>query len=315
MVLLSLIIVNLVFALVLFLYNKLTCGYCKCTKKITGKVVIVTGGNAGIGYETAKNMAERGAKVIMACRSEQRGTTAKDRIVAETGNQDVHYRCLDLASFKSVRAFASEILKTEKRLDILINNAGMYDADNVITEDGLVLGMQVNHFGPFLLTCLLLPLLKKSQPSRIVNVSSMIHSRAKLTLEDLNLDEQSAKTFGVNNSYVISKLCNVLMTVELARRLKDTGVTTNSLHPGAVYTEILANAPIVKTVRPILKPFFKTPWQGAQTTIYLAVSPEVDDVSGQYYSDCHQKRPSPLAKDAELTRKLWEVSEELVKLK
>ncbi|XP_013200704.1 retinol dehydrogenase 11 [Amyelois transitella] len=315
MILLSIIALNIILALVLLLYNKLTSGLCKCSKHLVGKVVIVTGANTGIGYETAKDLADRGARVILACRNEQRGTTARDQIITETGNKEVVFKKLDLASFKSVREFANDVLKTEKRLDILINNAALYGSENVKTEDGLLLGMQANHFGPFLLTYLLLPLLKSSAPSRIINVSSLAHTMSKIDLDNLNMEKETEKTYSVNKVYALSKLCNVLMTVELARQLKGTGVTANSLHPGAVYTNLLTTVPWGKYFRFIAKPFMKTSWEGAQTTIYLAVSPEVEDVTGYYYSDCRQKPTSELARDTELAQKLWTVSEKLVKLK
>ncbi|XP_052749262.1 retinol dehydrogenase 12-like [Galleria mellonella] len=315
MLLLSFIIFNIILVFFIFLYNKLTLGICKCSRHLVGKVVIVTGGNTGVGYETAKNLAERGARVIIACRNDQRGNTAREKIISETGNQDVHYQKLDLASLKSVRVFAENILKTEKRLDILINNAGIYGSENVKTEDGLNLGMQVNHFGHFLLTCLLLPLIKTSAPSRIINVSSLSHTRVTLDLNNLNFENETKETYDVNKVYGTSKLCNILMTIELARQLKGTRVTANALNPGLVDTNIISDVPLLNRIRPLIKPFmFKTTWEGAQTSIYLAVSPEVENVSGYYYSDCRQKSTSAQAQDTRLANELWKISEKLVKL-
>lgn len=296
---------------------KLTCGMCECSRHLVGKVVIVTGGNAGIGYETAKNLAERGAKVILACRDEERGNNAKNKIIAETGNKDVHFKKLDLASFRSVREFAKDILDTEKRLDILINNAGAIGLGNKKTEDGLLVGMQINHFGPFLLTNLLLPLLKSSAPSRIINVSSMGHTYGEIDFQNLNMEKETEKTYSDMKVYTNSKLCNVLMTVELSRRLENTGVTTNSLHPGAVSTEIgkhIKNPCYYYLLWIAMKLFYKSAWEGAQTTIYLATSPEGGAVSGLYFSDCKPKNTSRLARDKELARKLWEESERIVNL-
>ncbi|KAJ8733300.1 hypothetical protein PYW08_001598 [Mythimna loreyi] len=298
-------------------YYKLTTGICKCSNHLVGKVTIVTGGNKGIGYETAKNLAERGARVILACRNEGLGIAARDKIIKATGNTDVHYRQLDLSSLASVRAFADGVIKTEKRLDILINNAGVFEVDNVKTEDGLLLAVQTNHFGPFLLTNLLLPLLKTSAPSRIINVSSRAHGNGKVQFDNLNAEKETKESYSILNVYSNTKLFNILMTVELTQRLEGTGVTANSLHPGVVETEIIQLKSIwARMLLPPVKYLFKDSWEGAQTSIYLAVSREVDGVSGKYYVDCKETKVlTPLAEDKNLARKLWEVSEKLVGLK
>ena len=298
-------------------YNKLTAGICKSSRHLVGKVVIVTGANKGIGYDTSSDLADRGARVILACRNEGLGTAARDQIIKATGNADVHYRQLDLSSLASVRAFADNILKTEKRLDILVNNAAVFEVDNVKTKDGLSLLAHTNHFGPFLLTNLLLPLLKTSAPSRIVNVSSGAYYYGKLDFENLNSEKETEETFSFFGTYSNTKLYNVLMTVELARRLKGTGVTTNSLNPGGIDTEIvnLKNSGWFKWVLQLSKFLLKSPWEGAQTTIYCAVSPELDGVTGKYYSDCKEAKLSSIAQDEGLARKFWEVSERLVGLK
>lgn len=313
----SLILVNFALILLIKVYCKLTTGICRNSKHLVGKVAIVTGGNKGIGFETAKNFAERGARVILACRSEALGTTARDEIIAATGNSDVHYRHLDLSSLASLRAFAAGIIKTEKRLDILVNNAGVYEVPNEKTEDGLLLAAQTNHFGPFLLTCLLLPLLKTSAPSRIINVSSMAHRRGTVDLNNLNAEKETSETFSYAKVYANTKLYNILITVELAERLKGTGVTANSLHPGVVSTDILLKlkSKWTRALMPYISKFFKTQWEGAQTSIYLAVSPEVEGVSGKYFADCHEANVTRLAVDRDIARKLWEVSEKMVGLK
>ncbi|KPJ08901.1 Retinol dehydrogenase 11 [Papilio machaon] len=299
-------------------YSRLTLGICKSSRHLVGKVVIVTGGNAGIGYETAKDLADRGARVIIACRNEVRGISARDSIIKATGNNDVHYRNLDLASLKSVKKFADDFLKTENRLHILINNAGVFASDNVKTEDGLLLGTQVNHFGPFLLTSLLLPLLKSSAPSRIINVSSIAYAKCEMDLQNLNAEKENEKSYQKINLYGMSKLCNILMAVELSHRLKDTGVTANSLHPGLVRTDILYDINVFgfQLILPLVKLFTKSAWEGAQTSIYLAVSPEVDDISGKYFVDCRVKKTVKRnGYDLELAHKLWELSEKYVGLK
>lgn len=306
---------NVILVTCVWLFNKLTCGLCKSSRHLVGKVVIISGGNAGLGYETAKDLAARGARVILGCRDEGRGIAARDKIVAATGNQDVHYRHLDLASLKSVREFADDINKTEKRLDILINNAGAFASEFKKTEDGLLLEMQSNHFGPFLLTNLLLPLIKSTAPSRIINVSSMAHQGGTIDFDNLNAEKETEKSYGKLNVYCNTKLCNILMAVELDRILKGTGVTVNSLHPGIIATDIVKNDTVFKIIMPLLKIFCKSTWEGAQTTIHLAVAPEVASISGQYFRDCREGKPNSVAQDTELAKKLWEVSEKLVKLK
>lgn len=277
-----------------------------------GKVAIVTGANSGIGYETAKDFAERGARVILGCRSEVRGMSARDKIVALTGNTDVHFRKIDMSSLKSVREFAEDIIKTDERLDILVNNAGVLESEFKKTEDGLLDVMQINHFGPFLLTTLLLPILKLSASSRIINVSSMCHKHGQIDLQDLNMEKATKNTCKMYQLYANTKLCNVLMTVELERQLRGTGVTANCLHPGAVRTEMLKSRNVLaKIIISLMQLFIKTPWEGAQTTIFLSVSPQVAGVSGRYFSDCCEQS-SRKAHDTEMARKLWQASEELV---
>ncbi|KAJ8733301.1 hypothetical protein PYW08_001599 [Mythimna loreyi] len=316
-ILFSIVFVNAFILFLIKVFYKLSTGICKCSNHLVGKVTIVTGGNKGIGYETAKNLAERGARVILACRNEGLGIAARDKIIKATGNTDVHYRQLDLSSLASVRAFADGVIKTEKRLDILINNAGVYEVDNVKSEDGLSVAAQTNHFGPFLLTNLLLPLLKTSAPSRIVTVSSGAHRNGKVEFDNLNGEKETKESYSMFNVYCNTKLYNVLMTVELQKRLEGTGVTANCLHPGVVETEILQlNSFWVRMLLPLARYFFKDSWEGAQTSIYLAVSREVDGVSGKYYVDCKESKfLTPLAEDKNLARKFWEVSEKLVGLK
>ncbi|KAG6441477.1 hypothetical protein O3G_MSEX001841 [Manduca sexta] len=296
---------------------RLTVGICKCSKHLYGKVVIVTGANSGVGFETAKDLAARGARLILACRNEERGTTAREKIVSATGNNDVHYRHLDLASLASVRKFAADIIKNEKRVDILINNAGIFYVDNIKTEDNLFVGMQTNHFAPFLLTSLLLPLLKSSAPSRIINVASTSYMRSKIDFENLNMELENKDTYTCHKAYCMTKLCNVYTTLELDRRLRGTGVTVNCLHPGFVDTNIVTTIqwPLFRFIKPVVRLTMKSAWEGAQTSIYLAVAPELENVSGHYFSDCRERGLTKKAQDVDIAKKLWEVSESLVKLK
>lgn len=312
MILLYCILVVVVIIVTVKVYQKLTCGVCRTSAHMVGKTVIVTGGNSGIGLESARNLAERGARVIIACRSVKRASAARDEIIRTTGNSDVHYRQLDLASLRSVREFSELILKTEKRLDVLINNAGAGGLGNVRTPDGLHVGMQVNYFGPFLLTCLLLPLLKTSAPSRIVNVSSMIHKYGVLEFDNLNME----KYWSDYLVYANSKLFLNLITLELSKRLKGTGVTVNALHPGVSATNIFRNIPngvVRKMVAYSLGFMFQSPKEASQTSIYLAVSPEVKETSGCYFSDCREVKPSSLSLDEEAAQRLFCESEKLVR--
>nr|XP_034830224.1 retinol dehydrogenase 13-like [Maniola hyperantus] len=308
--------IAIIFVLAVFtfkLYQKLTCGVCRSSAHMVGKVVIVTGGNSGIGFETAKNLADRGARVIIACRSILRGEKATKEIIKCTGNKNVIHRHLDLSTFRSVREFCDGIYKTESRLDVLINNAGAGGLGNQKTEDGNHLGMQVNYFGPFLLTNLLLPLLKSSAPSRIVNVSSSIHMYGEVDFRNLNME----KYWSDYLVYANSKLYLNLMTLDLSRRLEGTGVTVNALHPGVAATNIfrnIKNSIIRYLVQTTLNFLYQSVWEASQTSVYLSVAPEVQDISGRYFSDCREKKPSKTSQNPEIAKKLWQESEKLVKL-
>lgn len=201
----------------------------------------------------------------------------------------------------------------ESRLDILVNNAGIYGNPKSKTKDGFELHMGVNHLGHFYLTHLLLDMLKKSAPSRIVIVSSMGHAWAKLDRNDL----MSEKSYNEHTVYCNTKLANNLHTRELAKKLKGTGVTVNSLHPGAVTTEIARhkeNDLLFMFLKPIFKPFIKTSFHGAQTQIRLAVDPDLQNVTGKYFSDCKEKKPSKESLDDDLSKWLWDKSTELLNL-
>ena len=297
---------------------------CVCTSKarLDGKTAIVTGANTGIGKETVVDLARRGARVIMACRSLKKGEAAKKDVVERTGSNNVIVKHLDLASLRSIRAFAEDINKNEARLDILVNNAGvMYPKEFTKTEDGFELTMGVNHLGHFLLTNLLVDLLKKSAPSRVVVVSSLSHLEGikKIAGEKLGLNYNkmtSNISYGGTYAYEESKLANVLFARELARRLKGTGVTANSLHPGSISTDIQNTLPgwWAYPLRFFLNIVGKTIEEGAQTQIYLAVSEEVEGVTGLYFADCKETEPSKNAQDNVAAKKLWEVSAKLVGL-
>uniref|UniRef100_A0A671PUW9 Si:ch211-107o10.3 n=1 Tax=Sinocyclocheilus anshuiensis TaxID=1608454 RepID=A0A671PUW9_9TELE len=283
---------------------------------LDGKTVLITGANTGIGKETAVDMAKRGhARVILACRDMGRANKAADEVRKRSGNGNVVVKMLDLASMQSVRALAKDVQQTEERLDILINNAGIMMCPQWKTDDGFEMQFGVNHLGHFLLTNLLLDLLKKSTPSRVVNVSSLAHETGKIDFDDINLE----KNYDPLVSYRQSKLANILFTRELAVRLKGTGVTTYALHPGLIQTElgrhIFSSLSLWK--RLLFMPIFffvKTPWQGAQTTIYCAVDESLQNTSGLYYSDCAPKEAAPQGRDDAAACRLWDLSASMVGL-
>ncbi|XP_060076471.1 retinol dehydrogenase 12-like [Ylistrum balloti] len=288
-------------------------GVCVSKKRLDGKTVIITGCNTGIGLETAKELSARGARVIMACRDIGRASKAADIVKTFSGNSDVSVERLDLASLDSVRKFAGVILKNEERIDILINNAGVMMCPKWNSEDGYEMQFATNHLGHFLLTNLLLDRIKNSAPSRIINVSSSAHYQGTIDFDDINHDKNYSSFF----VYAQSKLANVLFTKELARRLQDTGVTTNSLHPGVINTELSRHiqawmTPLLFRLLQPLTGFMKTPLQGAQTTLHCALDERLDNVSGNYFSDCTEKKPSKAALNMEAAKRLWQVSEEMV---
>ncbi|XP_070762576.1 dehydrogenase/reductase SDR family member 13-like [Enoplosus armatus] len=284
---------------------------CTSKAKLHGKTVIVTGSNTGIGKTTAIDLAKRGARVILACRSKQRGEAALEEIKRESGSNQVVFMQLDLGSLKSVRSFAETFLKSEPRLDILINNAGVFLQGR--TEDGLGLMFAVNHLGHFLLTNLLLDRLKECEPSRVVNVSSVGHNFGNIDFDCLNTHKSLGPETSVFLVYSHSKLCNVLFTHELAKRLQGTKVTCYSLHPGAINSELVRNTNSVTQM--LLKPlaffFFKDTVQGAQTTLHCALQEGLEPLSGRYFSNCTVREVYAKAKDDASAKKLWELSERL----
>ncbi|KAK7104587.1 retinol dehydrogenase 13-like [Littorina saxatilis] len=285
-------------------------------ERIPGKTVIVTGANTGIGKETAKELARRGGRVILACRDLDRAEQARAEIVLETANRNVVVKKLDLASMGSIRAFAKDINATEPHVDILINNAGIMRCPKMLTEDGFEMQLGVNHMGHFLLTNLLLDKIQASKPSRIVNVSSLAHVRGKINFDDLN----SSKSYDPGEAYAQSKLANVLFTQELANKLEGTGVTANSLHPGIVSTELARHMSISKSyissflLTPVRWLILKSPVQGAQTTLCCALASELEGVTGKYFSDCKEKEVAEQGKDDEAAKRLWAISEKWTRL-
>ncbi len=271
---------------------------------LSGRVTLVTGANTGIGLVTARELAARGAHVFVACRSAERGQAAVNEIRAATGNANVEFLSLDLGDFASVRTCAAAFLARDLPLHLLINNAGLAGASG-LTKSGFELAFGTNHLGHFLLTQLLLDRLKASAPARIVTVASRAHTR----VSGINFDDvcQPTKGKAALPEYGVSKLANVLFSAELGRRLAGTGVTTYSLHPGVVATDVWRELP--QPFRAIVKLFMISAEQGAATTIYCATSPDVAAQTGLYYDKCAVKTPSKAGQDTALAAELWRRSE------
>jgi NAD(P)-dependent dehydrogenase (short-subunit alcohol dehydrogenase family) len=267
---------------------------------VKGKTVLITGSTDGIGKQTALDLARMEANVIIHGRDPQRVQTAKEEIIKKSGNNQVETLLADFSSLAQVKRMAEEILARVSRLDVLVNNAGVFLLDRKVTADGLEMNFQVNYLSPFLLTNLLLPLLKKSAPARIVSVSSALHSKTILDFENL----QGEKNYNGIQAYALSKLGNIYMTLELAERLAGSNVTANCLHPGGVDTKMLRTA-MQMTGIPVE--------EGAAPSVYLASSPDVAELTGKYFYHSEVGRLSEIASDANARKKLWQISEHLLK--
>lgn len=276
------------------------------------RVCLVTGANSGIGLETARALAALGWTVVMAARDPVKGAAAVEDVKGSSPNGRVELLQLDLASWASIRQAAETFLSRHDHLNVLVNNAGLVVTSEDRTEEGFPVQFGVNHLGHFLLTWLLMDALKAGAPSRIVNVASEAHRTSK----GLDFDALARKDMSTGfTGYGDSKLANILYTRELARRLEGTGVTANSLHPGVVGTRFGADGDTGWFMTAILwlgRPLLKTPAKGAATSIYLATAPHLDDVSGRYFKDCAEARPTKYAEDDDAARRLWTLSEELL---
>jgi len=278
-----------------------------------GKVVLITGANRGIGKETARALAKKGAMIVMACRDMTKGNLACEAIKRESANPQIEVINLDLASLTSIREFAKLFTQKYKQLNVLINNAGVFSMTRKETRDGFEKTMGTNYLGPFLLTNLLLPLITQTPEARIINVSSNAHFHGQVDLQNLNL-ENNYWGFKV---YASSKLAIMLFTLELAERLKDTGITVNALHPGHTATDMWEIWPgkwYRGMFRKITKLFMISPEEGAQTIIYLADSEEVNGITGKYFDKRKSRNVSTKCRDIQLRKNLWQLSENLTGL-
>jgi NAD(P)-dependent dehydrogenase (short-subunit alcohol dehydrogenase family) len=276
-----------------------------------GRVCLVTGANRGLGKATALGLARQGATVVMLGRDADRVALASDDVRRESGNPDVSYLVVDLASLASVRAAADELARRFSAIHVLVNNAGVNLARRAVTADGFEMTLAVNHLGPFLLTNLLLPLLSAGAPSRVVNVTSWFERFGRIDFDDLHAER---KRYGALAAYYQSKLANALFTYELAERLAGTGVTVNCVDPGLVATDLLRDRAWwnPRWLRPLWRRFLLSPDRGARAAIYAASAPELTSVTGRCFR-AHRRatRTSDRSRDATLRKRLWDESARL----
>lgn len=291
----------------MYLYVKLYKGKCHSKNNLEGKTIIVTGANTGIGFETALDLAKRNGRVILACRNLERGEAARNKIVNLSGNTEVVCRQVDLSVMSSIRKFV-DVIKKEENVDILINNAGVVKFEKIFTEEGLELTFATNHFGPFLLTTLLLDLLKRSR-GRVVNVGSTASVIGKVDCDNLRAEKEFSKL-----QYHNSKAANLLFTKELARREPD--VLVCCVHPGVVRTEAFLKMPLPFKILiyTVFRAFIKSPEEGAQPVLFCALDGSVQ--TGGYYIDCalydHSMWVPKCAYDTRMAKKLWETTERIL---
>lgn len=275
---------------------------------LKGKIAIVTGANSGMGMATAQALSDKGATVIMLCRSEERGRRAI-ALLTEEKDRKLDLMICDLGDFSSIRSFARNVKERYPQVDILVNNAGFISLDRQETKEGIERQFGINHLGHFLLTTLLLD--RMPAGSRIVNVASGAHKVGRIHFDDINLRHG----YNVVKAYSQSKLANVLFTRELAARVKDRGITVNCCHPGAVATNMGVDREtgFGKTITGLLKPFFLTPVEGAATAVYLASDESAGHITGGYFYRCRIAKSSKRSKSRKLAKKLFELSEEMVR--
>lgn len=269
-----------------------------------GRTCIVTGPTSGIGKETARGLARLGAHVVLACRDVAKGAAVREEIEQDTGNHGLDVRHVDLADPASIRSFAGDFQASGSRLDVLVNNAGILSFRRTLTPGGLERTFAVNVLAPFLLTELLLPVLKASAPSRVVNVGSATHYGGRVEFDNL----QGERAFRFLRAYSSSKLEVLLLTYEFARRLDGNGVTVNCVHPGGIRTRLYDGLP--RGFR-FVRLFMRSPSFGAEPVVRLAAAPELGQVTGRYFDRLQEARSSPASYDPEAAARLWSVCEGL----
>ena len=277
---------------------------------LKGKIIIITGANSGIGKATAMGLAKLGGTVVMLCRDQSRGEAARSEIISESGNESVDLLIADLSSQQSIHQFVNDFKKKYSKLHVLINNAGVNPTKRQETVDGLELTFAVNVLAPFLLTNLLLDVLKDTAPSRVINVASGIQSKS-IKFDDL----QFKKRYIHWRAYSHSKTALVLITYEFARRLNGMGVTVNCLHPGGVKTNITRDyRGITKFFAKLFFSFASSPDKGAETSIYLVSSPDVENVSGKYFINKKEAESKKITYDVSIAKRFWEACIKLTNL-
>lgn len=280
---------------------------------LKGKTIMITGASSGIGMATAKQLAAMGAALVLVCRDRERSEAVVDEIISQTNNHNIELFITDLRSQKQIRKFANTFMATDRPLHVLLNNAGLVIRERIITVDGFETMFAVNHLSHYLLTRLLMPRITASAPARIVNVASEAHRFAggRMNFDDLNAE----KKFGGNRNYSQSKLANLLFTHELARRLKGTTVTVNAVNPGPVasgFAQGIGGFPQIMMT--LMRPMMRSPQKGAQTSVYLCASKDVEQTTGLYFSNCREKRTNDAALNDGDARRLWAVSAKMTSL-
>lgn len=274
-----------------------------------GKVCMITGANSGIGKATAMELAKMGATIVMICRNKERGEGAQKEFIESTGNRKVDLLLYDLSSQDQIRDLVKEFKQKYQKLHVLINNAGLMLSRRQLSVDGIEMNFAVNYLASFLLTNLLLDVLKLSAPSRIINMSSGYHKYASLDFNDLQGEN---KKYRIVKAYGVSKLALTIFTYELSRKLEGTKVTVNAVHPGVVNTNLGRDQS--KFSQAFAKAFFKKPSKGAETSIYLASSPEVEDITGKYFVNKKPKKSSEASYNKDYAKELWELSVKMTNL-
>jgi len=280
----------------------------KPLSRLDGKVAVITGASDGIGVETARYLADLGATLVLPVRNMEKATAVRDDIARTTGSDRVELMPMDLASLASVRAFAAALREKHPVVDLLVLNAGLSPTKRSLTADGFETTMGVNHLGHFALTLELLPALKAAPKARIVVLSSKLHTSGRIPFDDLNYEKGFTGNL-MRGPYPDSKLANALFAVELAERLEGTQVTVNFVHPGVVSTGLARD--MNAFFRWAARTFLITPEKGSRTSVYVAASPELEGVTGKYFDDCREAKPSAQVHDAALRKRLWDVSESL----